>query len=301
MKSIAGCEPFNPLFGYNNDMRTIEQKMQMAQTAKAEELWHFIKDPNQDVVSSTTLNRHLTEEMAIFIAKRHLTQQETLGFLVSDVRFKGSYKLKLAICRNPKCPPRISLGLIKFLRVFDLSDITRSQYLPVVLRQKVELSLLERIPSMPSGIKVALSKRANSTIILALMEKGDARVVNSCLESPVLKEEHLYRIIHKPSTSPHVIKMIAEHTKWSLRYPIRLGLIRNFHTPMSNVTTFIHGMRTRDLQELYYDPKLPNSTKPFIFRELKERNETSAIGEEKIFNLSGDEDSDLTETWKEIQ
>ena len=282
-------------------MQTVEEKIQRAQSAGVEELWTLIKDPHPDVISSATLNRHLTEDMAVFIARRNVTPQETLGFLSNDVRFKGSYKLKLVICRNPKCSPRISLALMKFLRVFDLSDITRSQHLPVILRQKIELSLLEKIPSMPEGIKIALSKRANSTIILAIMDKGDKRVISTCLDSPVLTEEHIYKILNRPTAKPHVITMIAEHPKWSLRYLIKFGLIRNFHTPMSHVTKFICGMKTNDLKDLYRDPKLPSSTKPFIFSELRDRNETTDIGEDTVFDLSDDEDADLTETWREIQ
>ncbi len=281
-------------------MLSIEDKINKAQSAGTEELWTIIRDPNPDVISSATLNKNLTEDMAVFIARRNAASQETLGFLANDVRFRGCYKLKLAICRNPKCPPRVSLALIKFLRIFDLSDITRSKHLPVILRQKIELLIMERIPTLPAGIKIALSKRANSTIILALMEKGEKRVIRTCLDSSVLTEENIYKIINRPATKPLIITMISEHPKWSLRYLVRFGLIRNFHTPMSFVTKFISDMKTKDLKDLYSDPKLPNSTKPFIFSELQDRKESTDIEGEKMFDLSDEEDTDLTDTWKEI-
>lgn len=281
-------------------MSSMEDRIQKAQSAGTEELWAIVRDPNSDVITSATLNRNLTEEMAVFIAKRNVTSQETLGFLANDVRFKGSYKLKLAICKNPKCPPRVSLALIKFLRIFDLSDISRSKHLPVILRQKIELLIMERIPTLPAGIKIALSKRANSTIILALMDRGDRKVIKTCLDSPVLTEEHIYKIVNRSATKPFIIAMISEHPKWSLRYLVRFGLIRNFNTPMRFVTAFIGNMKTKDLKDLFADPKLPTSTKPFIFSELQDRKESTHIEEEKTFDLSDEEDTDLTDTWKEI-
>ncbi|UCG78572.1 MAG: hypothetical protein JSV21_01690 [Nitrospirota bacterium] len=282
-------------------MSSIEEKISRAQSAGTEELWKLIRESNPEILSNATLNRNFTEEMAVFVAKKNATPQETLGFLASDIRFKDSYKLKLALCRNPKSPPRVSLSLIKFLRIFDLSDITRSKHLPTVLRQKVELAILERIPTMPAGVKIALSKRANSKIILALMERGDKRVASECLNSGMLTEEHLYQVVNRERTSPFIISCIAEHPKWSLRYLIRYGLIRNFHTPMSFVTDFISGMKTKDLQELHNDPKLPDSTRPFIFRELKERGEPTELSEDRTYDLEGSEDGDLDDTWNEVQ
>ncbi len=230
--------------------------------------------------------------MAVFLAKKKSTSQEVLGLLANDIRFKDSYKLKLVICKNPKTPQKITLSLLKYLRIFDLGDITKDQNIPINLRQKIEYMISEKIPSLPSGIKIALAKRANINIIVTLLERGDKRVISNCLDSPILTEGHLCNVINKPVTKPLLIKMIAEHTKWSLRYQIRFALLRNFNTPMPLVTKFISKMKLSDLKELYSDRNLPTSTKPFIYRELLDRNETVEIKKEETFELSGDENSD---------
>ena len=91
--------------------------------------------------------------MAVFIAKKKNTSPEILGMLAADIRFKGSYKLKLSICKNPKTPPKITLSLLKFLRIFDLGDITKDQNIPINIRQKIEYSLLERVSFTALGRK----------------------------------------------------------------------------------------------------------------------------------------------------
>jgi len=267
------------------------EKIRMAQTAEGEELWKLVREHHTEIISNVTLNRNFTEDMALFVAKKRSVSPELLAFLAQDVRFKESYKLKLAICRNPKTPQRTVFSLLKFLRIFDIADLTRDQHLSVNVRQKIEQLLSEKIPSLPSGIQKALARRASSTIVTALMKQGEEGVISACLDSPTLTEGLLANIITTKAASPLLIQMIAGHTKWSLRYSVRFALIRNFNTPMVRVTHFIGEMKTSDLKDLYEDPKLPTSTKPFLFRELLLRGEANEEEKEELYTLNGDEDS----------
>jgi hypothetical protein len=95
-------------------------KVALARTADSEELWKYVRDSSTDVFLNTIFNKNLTENIAVFIAVRKNTSSEVLGILAADARFKGSYKLKLTICKNPKTPAKITLPLLKFLRIFDL-------------------------------------------------------------------------------------------------------------------------------------------------------------------------------------
>jgi hypothetical protein len=270
-------------------MKSLEDRIRTAQNARAEALWECVRDPHPEVVSNATLNRNLTEDMALFIAKSRKAPSEALGFLAGDVRFKESYKLKLALCKNPRTPQRVTLSLLKFLRIFDLAALTRDQHIPMIVRQKIEQALSEKIRAMPLGVKTALARKANSAIVMGLMERGDESVVRVCLESPALTEGDLYKIINRPSTGAAVIRMIAEHPKWSLRYQIRFALTRNFFTATSLAVRFIGGMKTVDLKDLYADARTPLSTKPFLFRELLERGETTEIAKDEIYDLPEDE------------
>ncbi|MGE5894809.1 MAG: hypothetical protein ACM34I_12190 [bacterium] len=282
-------------------MKKLEERIQQAQSAGLEELRKIIRDPSSQVILHATQNRNLEEDMAVFLAKRKTTPPEALAFLASDSRFKDSYTLKLAICRNPKSPQKVTLGLLKFIRLFDLSDMTKDQHIPVTIRQKIEHDISQKISSLPSGVKIALARRANITIIMMLMEKSDDMVVDACLESPLLTEGHLYKIINKGTTKPHVLRMIAKHPKWSLRYAVKYALVRNSYTPMEQVLRFISDMKTNDLRDLHEDPKLPSSSRPFVYRELLERNETVEPPKDQIFKLSEEDDAQFTEDFLDAQ
>jgi hypothetical protein len=271
----------------------ISENIKIAQSAEGEKLWKALKLQHPEVLLNATLNRHLTEDMALFIIKSRNAPPEALGHLANDVRFKDSYKCKLTLTRNPRTPQRVALPLLKHIKIFDLADITRNQRIPVMLRQKVEFMLTERISALPPGIKAALSRRASNTVVMRIMEKGDSKVINTCLESTLLTEEQLYRLIIKAATKPLIIRVISKHPKWSLRYSLRYALIRNFHTPMRHVASFMEGMKSNDLKALYDDPKVPSSTKPFIFRELKRRNEGVDMPAEKVYELPEEENPDV--------
>lgn len=270
-------------------MSSIADLIKAARDAEGDELWRAIRTQHAEALLNATYNRNLNEDMACLIAKSRNAPPEALGFLASDARMKESYKLKLALCKNPRTPQRASLSLLKYLRIFDMADLTRNNFVPTVLRQKVELTLMEKIPVLPIGVKVALSRRASNRLVEKIMERGDGRVIDACLESPRLTEEQLFRLLNKPNTKPVIVQAISEHPVWSLRYMIRYVLIRNFHTPMKRVEEFISGMKSYDLRDIYADPGTPLSTRPFIFRELGNRGETVDMGKEKVYELSDDD------------
>ena len=101
-------------------MLTHNDKVRLARTAGGEELWDLVRDPSQDVIMNAVLNMNFNEDMAVFIARKKNTAPEILSMLATDIRFRGCYKLKLAICNNPKTPLKVTLSLLKFLRIFDM-------------------------------------------------------------------------------------------------------------------------------------------------------------------------------------
>jgi hypothetical protein len=271
---------------------SVDERIRLAGTAHGGELWTLVRDSHPEVVVNVTLSRNLSEEMAVFLASKRSTPSEALGFLAGDVRFTDSYRLKRALCRNAKTPQRITLSLLSHLRIFDLGDVTRHTSVPAIIRLKAEHILMEKMPSLPTGIRIALAKRASSALIISIMARGDKKVVGVCLDSPAITEGQLCALIQKQDTKPHIIQLVSEHPKWSLRYAIRLLLIMNCHTPMEVIPAFIAGMKTSDLRELYGRKDIPSSTMVFIFRQLAGRGDAVEIPREEIFELSGSEQPD---------
>ncbi|MDP1758971.1 MAG: hypothetical protein Q8K77_04160 [Thermodesulfovibrionales bacterium] len=251
----------------------LSKDLQLASAACEEELKPLVYHKSSEVIAILINNKTLTEDLAAIIAGRKNIDSGILESLSHHVRWKDSYKVRLALCKNPKTPQKITFSLIKFLRVFDLAGLTRNNVLPVNVRVRIEGEINEKIPAMALGIKIALAKSASSNVLMKLIEEGLREVVAVCLDSPYMTEGDIYKIISMKKISLHIIRMIAEHPKWSARYQIRWALIINKDAPLACVVKFLEDMKTTDLKELYAAPDVPSSTKPYIYRELLEREE----------------------------
>ena len=254
-------------------MKVSDEVLKKALTADEDELRTLVYHPSREVLSRILLNPNLTEDLALIIAGRRNVHPEILETLYQNRKWKESYYINLALCKNPKTPQKISLAQIRSLRIFDLSDLTRNKQAPIYLRTKAEAYIREKIMTMPLGIKISLARRASSNILLKLIEDGMKDVVQVCLNNPLLTEGDISQVIHMKRIATHVIRQIAEHPKWAVRYDIQRALIRHHHTPLSCVVTYLERIKTTDLKELHRDPEVPKSTKPFLYRELVDRGE----------------------------
>jgi hypothetical protein len=267
-----------------------ETRSELAATAGEEEIASYLHDPSPKVIRTLLQNRHLSEEDLTIIAKRKNLPSDILEMIFKDKRWSESYPVRLALARNPRSPLSVSLTIARYLRIFDLEEITRSHFIPLVFRHKVEMIINERLPAMPPGNKKTLAKKATGGVLLKLLLDADAEVVKLCLNNPHITEGHLFKVISRSDTRGDTIRMIAEHPNWSSRSLIRVSLVRNVHTPLSFATQYITEMKIMDLRELYADPSVPVTIKPFIHRALWERGEEpKLVVEEKIFEISEEE------------
>jgi len=254
-------------------MKDLGEAVLLASTANEEELRKLVHHPSPKVISKLILNSNLTEDIALIVANRKNIAPEILEFIYNDIRWTGSYRIMLALCRNPKTPQKISFSLIRSLRIFDLADLTRNQHVPINVRMKAESYISEKVLSMPLGIKITLAKRASSNVLMRLIEDGMKEVVATCLDSAYMTEAGISKILNMKKISSQVIRQIANHPKWANRYSVQWALIINSHTPLSCVVNFLKNIKTSDLKELYAAPEVPSSTRPFIYRELLDRKE----------------------------
>ena len=254
-------------------MKDLEEIRQAAAMCDEKELKLLVNHSSVRVIAAILYNPNLTEKLALIIAGRRNVSPEILESIHSDKRWRDSYKIRVALCKNPKTPQRISLSSLKSLRVFDLADLTRSHQAPMAVRTGAEDQINEKVLSMPLGIKLTLARRASSKVLMRLLEDGMREVVAVCLDSPLLTEGMIGKIVNMKKIASHVIRQIASHPKWSLRHDVQWSLIRNTHAPLSIVVHYLKKMKTTELSELYGDPSVPKSTKPFIYRELMDRGD----------------------------
>ncbi len=273
---------------------TEEARIERAASAGEEEIARLLHDPSAGVIRTLLGNRNITEENVLIIATRKNLPASILETIAKDKRWSESYSVRLALARNPKSPLSVSLAIARYLRLFDLEEITRSHFIPLVFRHKVEGIIVEKIPTMALGNKKTLAKRASGNVLLALLRDADSEVVQLCLNNPHLTEAHLFKIISRSDTIEETIRTIAGHPTWSRRPLIRLSLARNGLTPLPLTVRFLREMKIVDLRELYADPALSVTIKPFIHRELWNRGEEAkTVVEDRVFEIDEKEMAEI--------
>lgn len=277
-------------------LETEDKRIELAAAAAAEEIARYVQDPSPRVIRALLGNRQLTEEDILIVANRKNIPADILESIARDKRWSESYPVRLALARNPKSPLSVSLPISRFLRLFDLEEITRSHFITLVFRHKVENLIIERIPTMPLGNKKTLAKKAAGSVLLKLLQDRDAEVVQLCLNNPNMVEGHLFKIINREDTTAETIMMIAGHPNWSARTLIRFSLARNTLTPLAVSVPFLQSMKLMDLRELYADPSLPITIRPFVHRELVKRGKDPEHGlVEEVFEIKEEEIRELDE------
>ena len=271
-----------------------EKRAALAAAGGKEELQNHLHDSSPRVLRSLLTNHNLDEEDVLIIANRKNLPGDILETIARDKRWAESYPVRLAIARNPRSPLTVTLSIARFLRIFDLEEITRSHFIPLVFRHKVEAMIVERIPTMPLGNKKTLAKKAAGAVLLKLLQERIPEVVRLCLNNPNMVERHLYKVISRMETPFETILLIADHPVWSRRPLVRFSLARNPLTPLSHSIHFLNTMKLIDLRELYMDPSLPVTIKPFVYRELQQRgSDPEATDEERIYEIGEEEMREL--------
>jgi hypothetical protein len=278
-----------------------EARIEQARTAPVEEIARFLHDVSPHVIRSLLQNSHLSEADVLVIATRKNLPGYIFEMIAKNHRWIESYPVRLAITRNPKTPLSVSLSMARYLRLLDLAEISRSHFLPLVFRHKLQAIIIEKIPTMALGVKKTLAKIVSGDVLLKLMQDGYPDVVKLCLDSPYLQEAHLYKVINRQNIRLGTIRAIAQHPNWSSRYMVRLAIIRNEHAPLSLSVRFLGTMKIMDLRDLYTDPSVPVTIKPFIHRELWDRGEQpDKVLEEQVYEIN-EEDENMIGKYQDAQ
>jgi len=278
-----------------------EKRIDLALSARKEEIAGFLHDVSPNVVRALLRNTHLTEDDVLIITTRKNLPGDILETIAKNKQWVESYPIRLALAKNPKTPLSVSLSITRYIRLFDLAEISRDRFLPAVFRHKLEAIIIEKIPSMALGAKKTLAKIVSGEVLLKLIQDGYPDVVKLCLDNPYMQESHLYKVLSRQTTMPATVRAIAEHKKWSSRPMVKLALIRNAHTPLSLSVQFLTDMKIMELRELYTDPSVSVTIKPFIHRELWERGEEPDKALEKQVYEIDEEDEHILEQFKDAQ
>jgi hypothetical protein len=244
---------------------------QHARSAGIEEIKVLVHDANEATLLALLENPNFDEPNVIHLLERLDLSSKLLSAVADAGKWTSSEGVRLRLARHPHTPTRIALALLRQLFLFDLVSVSLQPSAPADIRRAAEGIILTRIPHLRVGEKLTLARRGPSRISGAVLAEGHPQAIKLALGNSFLTESQILKVLAKPDVPERVVIAIAQHPKWSCQYNVRLGLMRNDHTPAPTVLAMLPNLTVRDLKEIATHECLAPHLKKYIERELDRR------------------------------
>jgi hypothetical protein len=182
---------------------------------------------------------------------------EAIAEIAGQQRLLSFYEVRRDLALHPRTPETLAARLVPTLWWRDLMALALDTRLRPALRRTAEVHLNARLTEMAVGEKVTLARRAGPGILSQLRHDPSPQVIAALLDNPRLTEGMLAPVVHKASTSPVILELIANDRRWGVRYPLRLALVRNPATPLKISWRLLEMLRKMDLRPVAADPRIP--------------------------------------------
>jgi len=212
----------------------------------------------------------LTEDLALALLKRADLDSAVLECLAKNGSVIKGRKVKIALICHPRTPRHVSLPMIRHLYTFDLMNVALAAVTPADIKRVADEALVTRVPTISSGERLTLARRASAAVCAALLNDKDLRVMKTALDNSRLTESAIVRAVNTRTTTEALIQAVCHHPKWSLRHEVQIALLRNEKTPLASALQFARRLSAAQLREVLQQSRLPAATKAHLLKEYVE-------------------------------
>ena len=251
--------------------KSIVQRAKKARSGTPSDITNALHDPSVDVLSAVLQNPFLQDEHMLTLLNRKDLPGQFLEDIAKNPKLNGSQRVKAALVMNPKTPRLASIGLLKFLYLFDLVQVSLRPAVPAEIKRMADNQIIAQLDQLAVGRQVQLARRGSGRVAAAILMLGHVQVLDAALDNPFLTEGELYKVLQRDRLAPRVVSAIAAHRKWSLRYDIRLQVVRHPLTKLSTALEFVPRIRPQDLRLLVTDKRIPDNLREYLQAELDRR------------------------------
>ena len=201
-------------------------------TCTASELYTVVSGPNPKNLRLSLSNPSIQEDHLLVLLRNARITQDIVELICEHNDWLSSYRVQAAIVNCAKTPYTMAMRLIQLLFWHDLLKTASNLKLSPRVRRAAENILKIRISEMSLGEKMSLARTCPRPLIGHLRGENELKVIAELLRNPQLIEDDVVLMINDERTARSVLVSIGRDFKWSVRYPIRVALVRNVRTPL---------------------------------------------------------------------
>jgi hypothetical protein len=226
-------------------------------TCTATELYTVVSGSNPKNLRLSLSNPAIQEDHLLALLRNARITQDIVELICEHNDWISSYRLQAAIVNCAKTPYTIAMRLIQLLFWHDLLKTASNLKLGPRIRRAAENYLKARISEMSLGEKMTLARTCPRPLIGHLRGENELKVIAELLRNPQLVEDDIVLMINDERTARSVLLTIGRDFKWSVRYPIRLALVRNVRTPLHLALSILSKLKKQDLEPISKAPQTP--------------------------------------------
>ena len=212
----------------------------------------------------------LSEDLALALLKRTDLPADAIERLAKNGSVIKGRKVRIALICHPRTPRHVSLPMIRHLYTFDLMNVALAAVTPADVKRVADEALVTRVPTISSGERLTLARRASAAVAAALLNDKEPRVMKTALDNSRLTEAAIVKAVNARTATEAMIQAVCHHPKWSLRHEVQIALLRNEKTPLARALQFAQRLTAAQLREVLQQSRLPAATKACLIKECVE-------------------------------
>ncbi|HVB88340.1 MAG TPA: hypothetical protein VNK23_16885 [Candidatus Dormibacteraeota bacterium] len=253
-----------------------EVDIEYARSAPGEALKTLVHDAREEILVALLENPNLEEPHVTALLARLDLSAAVVAAIGEKTAWAAHENIRLALARHPRTPKRIALAMARQLFLFDLARLSLLPSAPADIRRAAEEMIVARVPHLPVGEKLTLARRGPSRVAGALLAEGYPQAIKLALDNAHLTESQVLKVLAKSGVPERSVAAIAQHSKWSHMYNVRVALVRNPSAPAPVVLAFLPELTLRDLRDLAGLETLAPHVRRYIDAELLRRSEAAS-------------------------
>jgi len=249
-----------------------ESELRHAETPETDRITAMLHEAGPDELLAALSSLPLEEKHIQILLRRVDTPAAVLDAIARNGKWVRSEAVRLALVIHAHTPRQQALTFLRQLFAYDLVRVAMHPSAPAEIRCVAEELVTDRVTQLPLGERLLLARRGPARAAGALLAEGHSDVLPIVLRNPFLTEAQVVRVLWRTNVPPHVVIKVAEDAKWSVRYLVRLALVRNPHTPVGAALRFLPNLLLTDLRDLARSGGLPGHMREHVRREIARRS-----------------------------
>lgn len=234
----------------------------------AAEIPALLGSGNEDQLRALIDNPAFDETHVCLLLERKDLSGRLLEEISKRKTWRAAYRVRLSLAAHPHTPRLIAMRLLRELHLMDLVRISLLPGTSMELRRLADERVLQQLPQLPLGQKLALARRGSIRIAAGLVAHGPEQVARVALDNSFLTESQLLKTLAKEALPARIVAAVARHTKWSKLVNVRVALLRHPHVSSDAAAALADGLPRREMQDLLELSRLAEGVRSVLRAEL---------------------------------